>query len=50
MKRKENKLSFIELLRAVAVILITNSHLKGVYPSDMIYFLSVEDWAWGCFI
>ena len=27
--------SFIELLRALAVLLITNSHFDGVYPWDI---------------
>lgn len=31
-------LSFIEVLRAVAVALIANSHFKGVYPNDIFSF------------
>lgn len=31
-------ISFIEMLRALATILITNSHYKGVYPSDALSF------------
>lgn len=31
-------LYFIEFLRAIAVALITNSHFKGVYPTDMLSF------------
>lgn len=27
--------SFVELLRAIATILITNSHFDGVYPLDI---------------
>ena len=29
---------FIEILRAIAVALITNSHFKGVYPNDILSF------------
>ena len=29
---------FIEALRALAVVFIVNSHLKGVYPSDSFSF------------
>ncbi len=29
---------FVEVLRAIAVVLITNSHFKGVYPNDILSF------------
>lgn len=31
-------ISFIEILRALAAILVANSHFKGVYPSDIFSF------------
>lgn len=32
--------SFIELLRAIAALLITNSHFDGVYPWDISWGVS----------
>ena len=31
-------IAYIEILRAIAVMLITNSHFKGIYPSDILSF------------
>ena len=31
-------IQFIEVVRAIATMLIANSHFKGVYPTDLLSF------------
>jgi hypothetical protein len=38
LKKETDMFYYIEFLRAIATVLIVNSHFKGVYPSDVLSF------------